>query len=516
MPLVSIALSFDSVVKKVLLVIVDALSARHVQLGLNENRLPNFQRIIDAGEMNPACISIFPSITPAATASIITGKYPSEHQIPGAFFYDTESDHVFYFGTDIWNILREGLGEFFNDFVVRLNEQVLSAETLFQKVERSGLRSASLNYLVIAGDHPHKVDVPWLLSILPGVPWREEISGPEFLCLGDMVASTPHGGDREASAPGGLFNRFGFQDDSTAAFLKQLAEQDAMRDLTVAYFPDNDFNSHEHGPMSAIETLENVDKHLGDLLEIYGGIDAFLETTAILITGDHSQSNLVTDEAARGIQVETLLQEFRLVPAGKDWADDSQLMVCPNMRACQIYLRGDGPSELNAIIEAVLSDHRIDQVIWRVGDDDSSYRYHVAKADMPALIFWRCDDDAPDATDVFGNQWCFRGSLDVVDAQLNSDATLKYGDYPNALDRITGSFAKPIGGDVWVTARVGHEFLLPAETTHGSGSHGSLHADDSMSPLICAGAPDGFSLPEHVRTIDVANFCLRILDVPSS
>ena len=41
-------------------------------------RRRNVQRLADAGEMHQGSATIFPSITPAATTSIITGCYPAE------------------------------------------------------------------------------------------------------------------------------------------------------------------------------------------------------------------------------------------------------------------------------------------------------------------------------------------------------------------------------------------------------------------------------------------------------
>jgi len=71
---------------RVLLVVIDALSSRHVKIALRGGRLPNLGRLIEKGEIHEESLSIFPSITPPATTSIATGAYPSEHGIPGAFF----------------------------------------------------------------------------------------------------------------------------------------------------------------------------------------------------------------------------------------------------------------------------------------------------------------------------------------------------------------------------------------------------------------------------------------------
>ncbi|MCA9022111.1 MAG: alkaline phosphatase family protein, partial [Planctomycetaceae bacterium] len=72
--------------KKVILVIIDALASRVVQPALQKGLLPNFQQLIERGVLRRECTSIFPSITPAATCALATGAYPFEHGISGAYW----------------------------------------------------------------------------------------------------------------------------------------------------------------------------------------------------------------------------------------------------------------------------------------------------------------------------------------------------------------------------------------------------------------------------------------------
>jgi predicted AlkP superfamily pyrophosphatase or phosphodiesterase len=63
-------------VKKVLLIVVDACTSRALAPALESGRLPHLRELAEAGKLYLDCAAIFPSITPAATASIITGCYP--------------------------------------------------------------------------------------------------------------------------------------------------------------------------------------------------------------------------------------------------------------------------------------------------------------------------------------------------------------------------------------------------------------------------------------------------------
>ena len=162
--------------KKLLLVVIDAATPHVMCPAVRTGRLPVLQRLAAAGAMHEASTSIFPSITPAATTTIITGCYPAGHGIAGASWYEESRNEVVYYGDDFWVIAREGFGHFLRDFLVRLNGDRLKAPTLFQTVERAGLRAACLNYLVFKGDVRHEVDVPALMSMLPGVSSTEIVS----------------------------------------------------------------------------------------------------------------------------------------------------------------------------------------------------------------------------------------------------------------------------------------------------------------------------------------------------
>jgi len=515
--------------KHVLLIVVDALSSRVIRPAVEEGRLPNFRRLIEAGHANWECLSIFPSITPAATSSICTGKYPSGHHVMGAHYYDREEDRVFYFGDDFWVVLDRGFKDFFTDFLRVLNHECLEAPTLFEELEAQGRSCASVNYLIYQGTHPYRVDVPWLLRLFPGVPSHAEVKGPQTLTLGDFVASMAKDeANEDFDAPGGVFRRFGFSDETTGEHLLQLAER-GLPDFTLAYFPDNDFDSHAEGPQQAVKTVTKVDHLLGNLFERGGGFDSFLENTAIIITGDHSQSAVNSRDDDLAINLDDVLQDFQTTPAGEPWRDGNELMICPNLRVAQVYLREELLSKAAEIANRILSEDRVDQVILKQGRPGAPDPHYVVRtADRGRLEFWPAasgdEDKARRVSDEFGNTWHVTGDLAAVDARVAEDESnhqLEYGDYPNALERIAESFDGRYAGDLWVTARLGHEFTLPRTSGHpDGGSHGSLHREDSVSPLIIAGSgamqtANELSLVERpVRSVDVAPLCRRLLGVP--
>lgn len=493
----------------VLLVVVDALTSRVVAPAMAEGRLPTFAALASHGQVRFDCRSIFPSITPAATSSIITGRYPCDHGIAGASWFDRERDEVVYYGDDFWTILREGIGHFFQDFLVRLNGERLTAPTLFQTIERTGRSAACLNYLVYRGDTRHKVHVPLPLSLLPGVPFTEYIEGPSLLCLGDFVAEGP--GRDDLQSVGGMFHRFGMDDAGTAGYLQDLAGAARLPDFTVAYFAENDFRSHKVGPQAALPVVERVDEYLHDFLETRGGLDAALADLCIVITGDHSHTVVDDDEAQATLDLDVTLAGLKLADPGKGWTDSSEVMVCPNMRAAQIYLR-EGYRDVAAVVGELLAEPRVDQVMWHdsVTDPDAT-GFHVVTSNRGRLHFALASggDGTPDE---YGGRWTWQGDLRAIDGRCEPDGRLVSDDYPNAFERIAGGLRHRQAGHLWVTAVPGVELAAPGGGVHvGGASHGALHVDDSLVPLIVAGGGGAPAWAAPPRTVDIAALCLEAL-----
>jgi|GEM_PF-519428 len=500
--------------KKVLLIVIDALASRVVRPALDQGRLPNLRALIDAGWVSWNSTAIFPSITPAATAALVTGGYTVNTGIAGAHFYDHENHRLHYYGESIWPVLRKGFGNFFEDFLVRMNRDQLRADTVFQRAERAGMQSACLNFLWFRGDAEHQVRVPWLLRLWPTIPFSETIFGPQVLSLGDFISDKVPGTEERLRGPGGMFQRFGFTDAATAKQLLMLAENKAFPELTVAYFPDNDFTSHADGPEAALKDVEQVDGVLGQLAACYGGFQQLLESLAIVITGDHSQCDLMGDEKINGVKLAEILKEYKIAPAGGEWQERKELLLCPNMRAAQIYVPSDQWHEREKLIETLLADEHVDQVIWR--DDQAlgsqSQRSYCVRASRSGLLkFAAGTAQQSSARDEYGNSWRWEGDLAAVDGRVDAAGVLRFGDYPNAFERIATSFDDRVSGDIWVTAKLGYEFCLSESEVDKSGSHGSLHAHDSLSPLILAGVPQELHPTKTPRSVDVAAICLGVL-----
>ena len=122
--------------------------------------------------------------------------------------------------------------------------------------------------------------------------------------------------------------------------------------------------------------------------------------------------------------------------------------------------------------------------------------------------------DQRTCVDAFGGFWTWSGDPAVLGIRQEGRA-VEFQDYPNAFERLSGALDLEKSGEIWVTALPGCEFEVPGGKAHvGGASHGALHALDSFSPVIVAGAGAPRTLPRHLRSADLAPLCMQILGIP--
>lgn len=498
---------------KVLLVVIDGAAPRVVGPAIQTGQLPVLQRLSRVGTYTDTCTTIFPSITPAATTSIITGEYPATSGILGAAWYDRSRDDVAYYGDDFWVIAKEGFGAFLDEFLIRLNGDRLVAPTLLEIVERSGMHAGSLNYLVYKGICEYEAKVPHTLRVLPGVARRERILGPSVFALGNFVTTRTMRG-KPLDEAGGMMHRFGMDDASTSQLLCEIAEDRLFPDFTVAYFADNDYRSHEVGPHAALEVVERVDRALGRAFDAAGGIDKVLDEIYVIVTSDHGHCEVLADRDRSAICLDQTLRGFNQAAMNKPWQDGDEIMICPNMRATQVYFRRPTPSAVRRALDAMLADDRIELAVYRGKDVAGVPDHFWVESARGRLEFWGGATGPAQAQDAYGTTWSYAGDLSVIDARVE-DGRMVWNDFPNAFERIAGILDHPDSATLWVTARPGCEFEVPGGEAHAGGSsHGGLHALESYCPLIIAG-PRPVPLPAHFRSVDIAPLCLNLLGLPS-
>jgi hypothetical protein len=255
------------------------------------------------------------------------------------------------------------------------------------------------------------------------------------------------------------------------------------------------------------------------MFDAAGGFETFMRDMCVIVTSDHGHSEILPDRAAAVIELQTVFADFRQADLGRSWRAGDEIMICPNMRAAQIYLR-EPAATVERVAQTALLDPRVDLVMWRAAAGDGGESAYVVTGPRGRLVFWReasgrapaGDRPGGSGVDPFGTRWCWRGDLETLQIERDGPVVAST-EYPNAFERIANVLDARSSGDVWLTAQPGCEFDVRGGHAHvGGGSHGALHALDSLCPVIVAGAPR--RLPRAFRSVDVAPLCMEALGLP--
>jgi hypothetical protein len=140
-----------------------------------------------------------------------------------------------------------------------------------------------------------------------------------------------------------------------------------------------------------------------------------------------------------------------------------------------------------SVVTRALALDGVDLVIWLERDaHDAPREAVIAKPDCGELRF-APEGAGGNVKDVRGLKWSIEGELAALEAHVKEGLFLA-PDYPDALARVWSSLICPTSGEVLLSAAPGYEFLDWGGAAHvGGGSHGSLHASDSLGALVLCG-----------------------------
>jgi hypothetical protein len=248
-----------------------------------------------------------------------------------------------------------------------------------------------------------------------------------------------------------------------------LVERDLF-DLLLLSLPDNDNHSHRNGPYAQADSISDADHQIGRLVAAAGGDEPFLERYAVIVVADHSHAAV-----ERAVSLADEFSQFAVLQPGDPDPERAQIALCPAQRSAMIYLFDDDIRA--AVIAQARTITGVDLVMWREGGDA------VIAGEHGVLRFTPGDDVA----DPRGLRWHVSGDVAVLGARIE-DGVLRSEQYPDALCRVWDALACPTSGEILLSAAPAYEFTDWGGAHHvGGGSHGSLHASDSLAPLICWG-----------------------------
>lgn len=478
------------------MIIIDSWHPGMVEQELAEGRLPALEALVRHGVLDTACSSIFPTVTPACLTSLATGVGPDQHGITGVLWYNRRHDRYVHYWPYPQSLYWGTIDHVIEDFFLKLNAEHLSSDvqTIFELLEAAGVPSASINFPVSRGPVLHKAELPWFIRRLGKLPKDLALPGPSVMRHGDMIR---HGHQR-----GRFFKKYGFNDHHSAAYTADLVRSGDRPAFMLTYFNENDLRSHHKGPENTGYSLRQIDAELGLIMDAYGSWERAATEARWIITGDHSQSNTYPLRPGYAVNVYKALKQYNVCPlrTGGLEAQGYDFAVGPNDRMCYFYFPEGGEFIRDDLLEVVSQWPAVDQIFWREGD-----RFHALRPMTGDSLSWKRGGPL---VDPYGATWEAEGSLAAVGATAMG-RRLRYGDYPNALARVTEALSIPGGGQMILTAKLGYEFT--SGFPMGKGNHGSLHRLDTHVPLVSVGLQAPLI---GARTTDLVPAILKEFGVP--
>jgi hypothetical protein len=486
--------------RKVVYIVIDGCRTDAFEQAMASGKAPALEFLHDRGYYHRESVAVFPSITPCATASLITGETPDRHGIPGQCWYDRDEERIVNYGQGPRVAVMQKMREVATDLLVNLNEKHLSRDvlTLHERLEDMGLTTATTNFLVRRGRHRHKVDQKIVDDILLDPEKPDELLGPKEFYFADVV----HGSSAGCNDKLGVFGkikRLKATDEYASCVTRDLLEKDAA-DMILFYLHENDHHSHHDGPGVQFDNLVRAGELIGNVLDALGSWERTADEVGFVLTSDHGQSPVIKDDE-HAIDLDDVFEDYDVLSPrrGKDPLSEADLAQCGNGRAGYIYLNPERAPDLHGPVIKTLVEHPgIDQVMWR--DED----WRVVESERGRLRFRPSSNG--DVRDERDNSWEFDGDLGPVGG-LVEDGVIRTPEYPLALWRIHTALGLDRVGDIVCTSKLMYEVSNIIDTKH-KGEHASLHAQDSLVPFLSTLDEP----PLHPSTVDVAPHIVRHFD----
>ncbi|MEK7315347.1 MAG: alkaline phosphatase family protein [Candidatus Eisenbacteria bacterium] len=448
----------------VVLYLVDGARPDVMEELLASGDLPHIRREIVASGTSRTATSCFPSTTGPAYLPFLMGCFPGTINIPGIRWLDKSEFHAKSWGKNRFRSYNGIEAPWFND------DLPLERPTIYERFER-----------------PFNI----FSMLTRGLPPGHNLTG--------------------ASKPfwylyAHLTDRWHPVDGASHHHLMRALE--GAPDFVFAVFPGVDSYSHLRHPRheETLAAYRTVDRSVGRLAARLKRLGRW-DDTLVIITSDHGLT-----ATGRHLDLAAFLEERGLKTLSYPiiWKANPQASVMISGNAMgQVYcLNGSGRAALvgdevgaalGSRLEELLAREEIDFAAWRHGEgayEIAAARGRAVIRSTPAGLTYQ-----PTSGDPFG-----LGTLSTpLDRRLALEATF-HSEYPDALVQIEQLFACGRTGDLVVASRNGCDLREAYEWPEHHSSHGSLHREHMMVPLLYNRT--GWD-PRPARTTDLFNTILK-------
>ncbi|MCW5921397.1 MAG: alkaline phosphatase family protein [Saprospiraceae bacterium] len=444
--------------------LIDGARPDVMQELLESGDLPNIQKeILSRGTFRTAT-SCFPSTTGPAYLPFLTGTFPGTSNIPGIRWLDKAEFHQRRWGRSSFRSYCGYEASYFNDDLPK------ERPTLHELFERP------------------------------------------FNIFSMITRGLPNGHDLTKKVKPGLYMRAHFShkwskvDEASHQHLMLGLEQ--RPEFMFVVFPGVDSNSHLHHPRhdNTIRAYKYLDYSIGQAVEKLKKQGRWDDTLTILIS-DHglteTHTHLDLAHFFKRRRIKTL--EYPVV-----WTQNPKMSVMISGNAAgQVYCLQNGNGHpmygeeiqrrLGDVWQELLAREEVDFVTWR--HDANTFAIGSAAGEAHIVKHENGLNYVPQTGDPLG--------LGLLNTPLNRAESLAATfdtQYPDALVQIEQVFSCTRTGDFIVTSKKGYDLREVWEWPEHHGSHGSLHREHIMVPLIYN--QTGWD-SRPARTTDIFNTVLK-------
>lgn len=484
----------DQTSPKVVLLIIDSLMDEPLKKAIQGNKAPALSFFLKHGRYNKNLVSSYPTMSVTIDSSLLTGTYPDKHKIPGLVWYDEDKKRIINYGNGFFEMMKIGISQFAEDSLYKFNNVDLSpnVETIHEALDKKGKKTASINSIIYRGNYEHALKISKVLAKTTALPDQYKTFGPKILSVGAFI--------RQDKKNFHLLNRLGLNDAFTAEELKYLLEKNILPEFTILYFPGNDKFAHKKGPMTT-EGIEALDKQLQEVLNVFPNWKHALDNTTWMIIGDSNQSSVKKNKKEALIDLRAALSNYNILSLDKSVRNKDELIITANERMAYVYKISKDFS-LQDIASRLQGDERIAWIAWKEKD-----MIQVKSGDQGGVLQFK-----PGGVfrDVYNQTWSIKGNSSVLDLIINNNNQIKYGNYPDGLARLYGALHSQKGDFLIMDAKPGYEFIGESSPEHtGGGAHGSMHKNDSLTPIIVTGTNKSI---DNLRIVDLKKWILDLLE----
>ncbi|SHE51479.1 Type I phosphodiesterase / nucleotide pyrophosphatase [Seinonella peptonophila] len=476
--------------KPIVMIVIDSLMDSTVEQTIQMKKAPALAFLKEHGTYYAEVVSCFPTMSVCIDTTLLTGTLPQQHQIYGLCYYDSSQKEWINIGTGAKESVAVGFREVLTNSLIRLNQQLIS-RSVSTIHESTPMPTGSIGAFIYRGLNKYQLKVPRLFRWLNILPPKIETVGPEVFSFGSMhqIGTNSKGGQP--------WYRYGENDRFSTNELLALLYQNRLPVFTLVYFPTNDDYIHQKGTW-VTKGLHKADLQLQRLLNAFPSWEEAVEQITWVILGDSGQTDTLPDHKEAFVDMEILLSKYRLMPtkSKKPRAND-QLVLSVNERMSYIHILD--PKIDPASLARELQTHPFfDLIAWWEKET-----CQVVSGERPGVFSFSKNGPFYDRYD---QNWQLQGNHEILDLELKGEEII-YHRYPDVLQRLWGVY-EPGVAKLVLTVKPGYEMIFQSSPRHRGASHGSLHAQDSLVPMIITGEHHP---PKHLRILDLKEWILDLI-----